>query len=204
MARRCPVRSITLLSLPFELRTKIWSYALGGTVFEVRCWPRRDPERIETQIVNREKHRCSLLRTCHQIHNETKLFLFRHNAFVFKNEDAIVPWLQRFGESDRDAISEIRLVTWGAAHMVQGHRSSLKPVSLVLPLEQLPGLTRLQIEIRTKANCRSCWHSCCRCCKSNLELAKAQLEASFAKRQTRLEVEFAEQQFGSIVAAQLL
>ena len=194
----------SLLSLPFELRTKIWSYALGGALFEVYCWQSHDPDRMETRIANRGKHRCSLLRTCRQIHDEAKLFLFRYNGFLFKNEDAISPWLLRFGESELDAMSEIRLVTWGAKHMIQGHRSCLRPISAVLPLNRLRGLINLDIEVRRKAKCRSCWHDCCRYCVDNIEPAKAYLEALTARRQTRLKVEFIEHEFGSIVAAHAL
>lgn len=194
----------SLLGLPLELRIRIWSLALGGAVLEVHCWPSQDPDQMETRIANRRTHHCGLLRICHQIYNEAKLCLFRDNGFLFKNEDAVIPWLRRFREHERNAISEIRLVTWGAKHMIQGHRSCLKPVLAVLPLEVLPGLVQLQIEIRREAKCRTCWHNCCSCFDEDIEPTKAQLELLAAQRQPRVRLEFVEQKFVSFQGAQVL
>lgn len=196
--------SLHLLRLPYELRYEIWVYTLGGNTFEIQCWPSDGPSSIATQITVREKNQCSLLQTCRQIHNEAKLTFFKSNCFKFKNEDAISPWLARIGSRQQAAISEICLVTWGAAHMIQGHSSCLTKVSDVLPFASLPGLRNLFIEIRQKARCRSCWHNCCRCCWYDVEREKVRLKDLVFVRNSRTVLTYIERDFGSAAAAHLL
>lgn len=196
--------SLHLLCLPFEIRAIIWQRALGGIVFDVCCWPSYSPEKIATRVTNSQRYHCSLLRTCKQIHSEAHESLIRCNGFRFKNEDAIVPWLERFDSPKRMAIAEVHLVTWRATNMVEGHSSSYKPLMDVLPLESLLGLKRLHIEVRTKRSCRSCWHDCCKSCDTDLELAEARLLAAVAGGRTCAIVSYSRQCFASFAAAIVL
>lgn len=194
----------SLLGLPLELRNKIWRYAIGGMVFNIHCWPSSNCGMIATKILNRPKNFGSPLRTCRQVYTETELSLIRLNGFRFKNEDAIAPWIDGLETPQREAIAEIHLVTWRATHMVDGHSSTLKSLSDILPLRELPGLKKLYVEVRTKSSCRSCWHDCCTSCKPDLATAEARLKTFALTAYEHVDVLYSRQYFASFAGARVL
>ncbi|KAH8696876.1 hypothetical protein GQ44DRAFT_733555 [Phaeosphaeriaceae sp. PMI808] len=199
-----PVQRPALLCLPAELRNQIWKCALSGTVFEVYCWPSYSAEKIATRILNRQKNFLSLLRACHQIYDEAKLFPFTFNAFRIKSEEGYSKFLERFDTQKREAIAEVHLVTFRAKHMVDGLGYFPKPITHMLALQKLPGLRRLCLEVRVKANCRGCRPERCDSCNPGVELAENHVKEYIAKQNERIEVLFKRLYYASVVASQVL
>ena len=166
-----------LLSLPAELRSIIWALVLGGNVFDIKC-EIRIPWGIAVNNATIQRHSLALLRTCRQIHSETRLFPFTLNAFQFKSEDAFKPWLSRFDPAQRAAITQVRLVTWKARHMVESRGFAPRRLGDVFPVEMLTGLRRVDVEVRYTGVVSECekWE----CGGSELE------DADWAEQEGRL------------------
>ncbi|KAF2493187.1 hypothetical protein BU16DRAFT_563365 [Lophium mytilinum] len=102
-----------LWKLPFELRTTIWKYALGGNYIHIlkkrgrlghaycpakhpevfprvdRCsYPMKDGFSVTTAFPFRQKP-LGLISTCRQIYSETIDILYSHNTFSFDDLDAL-------------------------------------------------------------------------------------------------------------------
>jgi hypothetical protein len=199
-----PVQQAPLLCLPAELRNEIWKLILGGTTFEVYCWPSYCPKKMTTRILNRRKNFSGLLRTCRQIYREALLFPLTQNGFRFKNEDGLGPWFDTFDRSKQKAIAEVHLVTWKAAHMVEGVNWSLKKIQDVLPLQRLSGLERLYVEVRTKSSCKACRQDLCEVCEPRLNLAEAQLREFVVNYNGRVDVVFRRHSFATVAGLQVL
>ncbi|OAL42815.1 hypothetical protein IQ07DRAFT_667264 [Pyrenochaeta sp. DS3sAY3a] len=199
-----PVQRLYLLSLPAELRNQIWKHTLGGTVFEVYCWPSYDTRKIASRILNRQKNFLSLLRTFHQIYSEARLFPFNSNAFRIKSEDGIPAFLNKFEASEREAIAELHLVTLGAARMVEGLSYFPKTMPDLLALQRFPGLRRLCIEVRMKSGCRCCRLGHCNSWSPDIGLVEKNLREHVAKENPRVEVVFRRSLFASLSASQAL
>ncbi|KAF2253363.1 hypothetical protein BU26DRAFT_399624, partial [Trematosphaeria pertusa] len=92
-------RESPLLRLPAELRNKIYSYVLGG-----RLWELKDT----LTAGSREKNSMSLLRVCRQINAETASLPFELGTFSFESLSALMQWSQRMPPKQRDAVRSVR------------------------------------------------------------------------------------------------
>ncbi|KAJ8110971.1 hypothetical protein OPT61_g6313 [Boeremia exigua] len=149
-----------LLSLPAELRDIIWALVLGGITFEIQC-KARIPWGTTVKNATTQQHSLALLRTCHQIHAETRLLPFTLNTFQFKSEDAFKPWLAKFDAAQRQAIAQVRIVTWKARHMVERRGFAPRRLGDVFLVEMFGGLKRVDVEVRYTGVVRECekWES---------------------------------------------
>jgi hypothetical protein len=149
--------SSPFLRLPTELRNQIYAYTLGGEVFDIYCSRSFTPFGFDTRILRKQENLLALLAVCHQLYAETRLLPFQLNAFRFKSEDAFHSWLNKFDSIQRESIQEIHLVTWKAKHMIEGEDAwKLKPLSVVLPVEKLPDLRRVEIEVECNKRVQEC------------------------------------------------
>ncbi|KAF2622721.1 hypothetical protein BU25DRAFT_204842 [Macroventuria anomochaeta] len=144
-----------LVSLPAELRNIIWALVLGEKTFDIKCEV-RIPWGTTTTNLTIQKHYLSLLRTCRQIHSETRLLPFKLNIFQFKSEDAFKPWLNKFDQAQRAAITEVRLMTWKAKHMVESSGFVPRRLGDVFPVEMCAGLRKVRVEVRYTGVVREC------------------------------------------------
>jgi hypothetical protein len=114
----------------------------------------------------------ALLAVCRQLYNETRLLPFRLNVFRFKSQDAFDSWLNKFTLDQQETIRNIRVVTWMCRHMVGGEGWRSKPLQEVLPVVRLPGLSKVEIEVRSNGRVRECARDGCIACEKNGVLAE--------------------------------
>ncbi|KAJ4987365.1 hypothetical protein SVAN01_07103 [Stagonosporopsis vannaccii] len=148
-------KSSPLLFLPAELRNIIWTLVLGETIVSIDC-EIRIPWGIRVKNSTAKQHNLALLRTCRQIHNETRLLPFILNTFQFRSEDVFKPWLARFKPEQRLAIAQIRLITWKARHMVESRGFAPRKLGDVFQVEMFGGLRRVDVEVRYTRVVREC------------------------------------------------
>jgi hypothetical protein len=192
-----------LLRLPAELRNIIWGYALGSNTFDIHCWFSYSRERIITKVLNRQKNFLSLLRTCRQIYSEAHLLPYRFNGFRIRNEDAIIPWLNGLERSRLNTITEIHLVTWRARRMLEGTTFFPKPMTDVIPLQRLPSLRRLCVEVRVQRSGQLCkQRACgtCHACDAELLQSEEQLRSYVTNQNKKVEVIFERVIFATVAA----
>ncbi|KZM21894.1 DNA binding [Ascochyta rabiei] len=149
------LKATTLLALPAELRNIIWALVLGDTTFDVKCKV-QIPWGTTITNITAQTNSLALLRTCRQIHSETRLLPFRLNKFRFSSEDAFKPWLSKFAKTQQAAITEVHLVTWKARHMVESRGFVPRRVGDVFPIEKFEGLRTLRVEVRYTGVVREC------------------------------------------------
>lgn len=127
----------TLLTLPLELRLKIWKYCLNlindndhvvrwrFTEYQ-RCWvPGLLPEPDQSPVIRQGwedrydsqsvylKPNCAILRTCKQICNEVLPILYSQ-VFSFHNSKERLAWLKKIGPVNTRRIRHLDLcVYWG-------------------------------------------------------------------------------------------
>jgi hypothetical protein len=182
-----------LLRLPAELRNHIYSYVLGGETFDIHCWRRYTPFGFTTRIIKKRTNFLALLAVNHQIHAETYFLPFHLNAFRFKSQDAFHSWLDKFSVDQQDAIREVHLVTWMARHMVEGEGWRSKALDEVVPLERLPGLRRVEVEVRRNERVRDCRKEGCFGCEDHgdvVEREEEKVKVWFGQKYRRVEVRF--------------
>lgn len=143
-----------LLSLPAELRNIIWSNVLGDHIFDIKCSV-RIPWGLSVANTTTSPHSLALLRTCRQIHAETRLLPFTINTFQFKSEDAFKPWLAKFDSAQKAAIQHVRLVTWKARNMVESRGFAPRRLVDVFPVEMFMGLSEMEVEVRHTGTMRA-------------------------------------------------
>jgi hypothetical protein len=153
-----------LFRLPVELRYEIYGYVLSHQIFNVLCWRRYTPFGFATRIIQKRKHFLALLRVSHQVYSETRSLPFTLNTFRFESQDAFHSWLDKFSVEKRVLIRKVHLVTWMARHMIEGQGWRLSPLHLVFPIDQLPGLRELNVEVRGNGRVKDCLlDGCCAC-----------------------------------------
>ncbi|KAJ4341965.1 hypothetical protein N0V95_007061 [Ascochyta clinopodiicola] len=186
------LKTATLLALPAELRNIIWALVLGDTTFDIKCKV-QIPWGTAITNVTAQKNSLALLRTCRQIHSETRLLPFRLNKFRFSSEDAFKPWLGKFNKAQQTAITEVYLVTWKAKYMVESRGFVPRRLGDVFPIDKFEGLRVLRVEVRYTGVVRDCdkWA----CGGSELEDAdcteqEGRLRLRWAKHDPRLVVKF--------------
>jgi hypothetical protein len=157
----------SFLRLPAELRNQIYTYVIGGETFDIYCWRRYTPYGFATRILRKRRAFLALLAVCRQLYSETRLLPFRLNAFRFKSQDAFHSWLDKFALDQREAIQNVSLVTWMARHMVEGEGWRSKPLHEVLPVFRLPGLSKVEIEVRSNGRVRDCAKDGCIACEQH-------------------------------------
>jgi hypothetical protein len=155
----------SLLRLPVELRYQIYEYALSYHIFNIYCWRRYTPFGFATRIFQKRKHFLALLCVSRQIYAETHLLPFKLNAFRFKSQDAFQSWLGKFSAEQRASIRDVHLVTWMARHMVEGQAWRSSPLHSVFPIRQLPGLRKLNVEVRGNGKVKDCILDGCSACE---------------------------------------
>jgi hypothetical protein len=160
-----PHQASSFLCLPAELRNQVYTYVLGGETFSIHCWRRYTPFGFATRILRKRRFFLALLVVCRQLHSETRLLPFRLNAFRFKSQDAFDSWLDKFTLDQQETIQNVHLVTWMARHMVEGEGWRSKPVNEVLPVVRLPGLKKIEIEVRSNGRLRVCAKDGCIACE---------------------------------------
>lgn len=174
-----PHQASPLFRLPAEIRNQIYAYILGGETFNIYCWRRYKPYGFATRILRKRKFFLALLAVCRQLHSETRLLPFSLNAFSFTSQDAFRSWLDKFSLDQQKTIQKIHLVTWMARHMVEGEGWRSKPLNEVLPLVRLPGLRKVEIEVRTNGRVKECAKDGCIACEVEgdvLELEEERFE----------------------------
>ncbi|KAF9699458.1 hypothetical protein EKO04_002099 [Ascochyta lentis] len=149
------MKTPTLLALPAELRNIIWALVLGDKTYDIKCKV-QIPWGTAITNVTAQANNLALLRTCRQIHSETRLLPFRLNAFRFTSEDAFKPWLSKFDKAQQTAIMEVQLVTWKAKHMVESKGFAPRRLGDVFPIEKFEGLRTLRVEVRYTSVIRDC------------------------------------------------
>ncbi|KAF2831383.1 hypothetical protein CC86DRAFT_463281 [Ophiobolus disseminans] len=157
------------LLLPAELRNQIYASALSGEIFDVHCWRRYTPFGFATRVIKKRTNFLSLLSVCRQLYVETRLLPLHFNAFRFKSQDAFHSWFNKFSEDQQAAIKEVHLVTWMARHMVEGEGWISKPLDTAFPVERLPGLKRVEVEVRGNGRVRDCVKDGCLGCDEHGE-----------------------------------
>lgn len=190
-----------LLRLPTELRLQIWSLVLGGITFEVYCWPSENYSTVATRVLHRQPNFCSLLRICSQVYDEADLLIFKFNTFRIKSQDAFASWLGQLKPRAQRAIAELHLVTWRATHMIEGLRYLPKPLIEDLPLDKLPGLRRIWIEVRWKACRWSARHLTKEYSESDLEAAEDCLKRHILANNAHVRVHFRREAYVTTVVA---
>lgn len=163
----------SFLRLPAELRSQIYTYTLSGEIFDIYCWRRYTPFGFATRILKKRRNFLALLAVCRQLYSETRLLPFQLNAFRFKSQDAFHSWLEKFSLHQREAIREVHLVTWMARHMAEGEGWKTRSLDAVFPVEILPGLGIVEVEVRGNGRVRDCAKEGCLGCEEHGE------EASF-------------------------
>ncbi|KAH7061798.1 hypothetical protein BKA63DRAFT_527504 [Paraphoma chrysanthemicola] len=158
-----------LLRLPVELRYKIYSHSLSYHIFSIYCWRRHSPFGFATRIIQKRRHFLALLSVSRQIYSETRLLPFMLNAFRFKSEDAFQSWFNKFSAEQRESTQEVHLVTWMARHMIEGHAWRSSPLHLVFPIDRVPGLRRLNVEVRGNGKVKDCVIDGCHACEQRGE-----------------------------------
>jgi hypothetical protein len=166
----------SFLRLPAELRNQIYTYILGGETFSVHCWRRYTPFGFATRILRKRRLFLALLAVSRQLHSETRLLPFRLNVFRFKSQDAFVSWLDKFALDQQEAIQNISLVTWMARHMVEGQSWRPKLLKDVLPMVRLPGLKRVEVEVRSNGRLRDCAKDGCVACEEHGDVVELEEE----------------------------
>ncbi|KAF3001361.1 hypothetical protein E8E13_006383 [Curvularia kusanoi] len=181
-----------LLTLPAELRNIIWALVLGNTTYDISCTI-RIPWGTSVKNLTTSAHSLALLRTCRQIHAETRYLPFTLNTFQFKSEDAFKPWLKRLDGDRCAAIAGVRLVTWKARHMLESRGFAPRRVGDVFPIEMFKGLKRVDVEVRYTGEVKECekWA----CGGSELEddgwvEQEGRLRLKWTRRDLELEVNF--------------
>ncbi|PVH91116.1 hypothetical protein DM02DRAFT_664324 [Periconia macrospinosa] len=183
-----------LLTLPLELRLQIYALVLGGEVFDIYCWRCYLPFGFTTRIIRKRQNFLALLAISRAVRSETRLLPFQLNAFRFKDEDAFRSWFDKFSVEQLGAIREVRLVTWMARHMVQGQSWRPRPMDHVFAISRLcqrsghvtsdscpgldsfrllyfsnpirlPGLRRVEVEVRGNGGTRGCTREACSLCE---------------------------------------
>jgi hypothetical protein len=166
----------SFLRLPAELRNQIYAYILGGETFNIHCWRRYTPFGFATRIMRKRTLFLALLAVSRQLHAETRLLPFRLNAVRFKSQDAFDSWLDKFALDQQEAIQNVRLVTWMARHMVEGQSWRSKPLKEVLPVLRLPGLRKVEIEVRSNGRVRDCAKDGCVACEEHGDVVELEEE----------------------------
>lgn len=153
----------------------------------------RLPWGVTTTTISPRTNSLALLRTCHQIYAETKLLPFKLNCFRFSSEDAFKPWLSKFNKAQIAAITDVRLVTWKAKHMVESRNFAPRRLGDVFPIERFEGLRWVWVEVRHTGIIRDCdkWA----CDGSELEDAdcaeqEGRLRLRWARHDPRLVIKF--------------
>ena len=115
-----------LLRLPTELRTKIWSYVLGSTIYRGKGYSYTGDDQFVP--VDRSIS-LTLLQTCRQIYSETTMLPFTLNIF---------------------SVGKFRCVRSGFRIMRSHQRKSIKHIRLELDIEsdaQAPQLAEMKTSI---------------------------------------------------------
>jgi hypothetical protein len=95
-----------LLRLPTELRTKIWTYVLGSTIYRGKGYTYTG----EAQFVPRDRSiGLSLLQTCRQVYSETTMLPFALNIFSVGKFRCIRSGFKTMKSHQRNSIKHIRL-----------------------------------------------------------------------------------------------
>jgi hypothetical protein len=186
-------KASSFLCLPAELRNHIYTYVLGGETFDIHCWRCYTPFGFATRILRKRRFFLALLAVCRQLHSETRLLPFRLNAFSFKSQDAFHSWLDKFTLDQQETVQNIHLVTWMARHMVEGEGWRSKPLDEVLPVVRLPGLSRIEVEVRGNGRLRDCAKDGCMACEKHgdvVELEEERLEGWLSRCIEGVEVTF--------------
>ncbi|KAH5617554.1 hypothetical protein HBI23_254050 [Parastagonospora nodorum] len=153
-----------LLRLPAELQSEIYGYVLSHQIFSILCWRRYTPFGFATRIIQKRKHFLALLRVSRQVYSETRWLPFTLNTFQFESQDAFHSWFDKFSVEKSVLIRNVRLVTWMARHMTEGQGWRLSPLHLVFPIDRLPGLRKLSVEVRGNGRVKDCLlDGCCAC-----------------------------------------
>lgn len=83
----------SLLRLPPELRNRFYTYVVGGNDFDLTDGLDRRPRaRLRHTYFEPDYHMLGLLRTCRQIHAETRLLPFTCNIFSYSNTLTAFNW----------------------------------------------------------------------------------------------------------------
>jgi hypothetical protein len=169
-------QTLSFLLLPAELRNHIYAYVLGGETFTIHCWRRYTPYGFETRILRKRRAFLALLAVCRQLHYETRLLPFRLNVFRFKSQDAFDPWLNKFALDQQHSIQNICLVTCIAGYLVEGAGWRSKPLREVLPVTRLPGLSKVEVEVKSNGRTRACARDGCIACEQNRAVVRSKEE----------------------------
>ena len=137
-----------LLSLPAELRNKIYTHALSNHTYAITSTTQIPWLTTSVSNTTTSPHALALLSANRQIHAETRLLPFALNTFQFSSEDAFKPWLARFDKEQCEAIAWVRLVTWKARHMVERKGWLPRRVGDVFPVGAFGGLRGVVVEVR--------------------------------------------------------
>lgn len=105
------------LRLPGELRNKIYEYVFSGwnmwpskigriNIIRLRCFPDTGPDYNNWRLyMNRLKTYTALTKTCHQIHQEARLFPFKYCVLHnWCRMDHLTLWLKRMDEDMRTIV----------------------------------------------------------------------------------------------------
>lgn len=161
-------KSSSFLCLPTEIRLEIYGYVLTSQwPLTVQCWKHYTTSTFATRIVQYPKCFLSLLRTCRQIHAETRLLPLQLNTFRFKSQDAFLPWLEKLGAGRASALRNVELVTWMARHMVEGGSWVAMRLEECFPLRQLEDLRIVKVEVRMTGRTRDCARGECWNCEGH-------------------------------------
>jgi hypothetical protein len=140
------------LALPGEIRNQIYDHLFRGTTFNVTAISsQRSPSRTTPSANN-----LSLLRTCRQIHAETRHFPYSLSTFSISCIDDLDLLLDTFTKPQREAITSLQIVPgilpgtwyWG---VWLGDYISIRcprwwdPEQVKMP--ELPGLKRVHIQV---------------------------------------------------------
>lgn len=104
-------QNLPLLSLPPEIRNRIWEFALGNVVFRGRTLtvPSRKRITILRPASDETDIGVALLRCCRQIYSEAATIPLRLNTMAFDSTRQLEHAMKRFKAHQRKLITTVRL-----------------------------------------------------------------------------------------------